>query len=161
MADASVDAVVVAQAFHWFDIPAAAAEIDRVLVPGGGLGIVRNEWDRSVQWVDELQRLVRDQLTSGRHPSRDWRDQLEATGRFEALPEQVVPNPVPADLDTLVARFASLSFVAAMPDSERVAKLAAVRSFVTSRRLIGDDGTVQTPYLTHVLCYRSAGHTGP
>jgi len=46
--DASVDAVLVAQAFHWFDVPAAAAEIHRVLVPGGGLAVIRNEWDRTV-----------------------------------------------------------------------------------------------------------------
>jgi ubiquinone/menaquinone biosynthesis C-methylase UbiE len=36
--DASIDVVLVAQAFHWFDTAAAAAEIHRVLVPGGGLG---------------------------------------------------------------------------------------------------------------------------
>ena len=35
--DASVDAVTVGQAFHWFDPPTALAEIDRVLRPGGRL----------------------------------------------------------------------------------------------------------------------------
>jgi len=52
----SVDAVFVAQAFHWFDVEAAAAEITRVLAPGGGLGVIRNAWDRSVTWVGELSR---------------------------------------------------------------------------------------------------------
>ena len=34
LADASIDAVVAAQSFHWFDPEAAAAEVARVLRPG-------------------------------------------------------------------------------------------------------------------------------
>src|SRR5204863_9196685 len=36
----AVDAVTVAQAFHWFDVPRAAAEIVRVLRPDGRLALV-------------------------------------------------------------------------------------------------------------------------
>ena len=39
LADTSVDAVVVAQAFHWFDAPRALVEIARVLRPVGGLAL--------------------------------------------------------------------------------------------------------------------------
>jgi SAM-dependent methyltransferase len=35
VADASCDAVTVAQAIHWFDLPRFYAEVDRVLVPNG------------------------------------------------------------------------------------------------------------------------------
>src|SRR5580700_5629283 len=37
--DASVDAVVCAQSFHWFATPEALREIHRVLKPGGALGL--------------------------------------------------------------------------------------------------------------------------
>ena len=44
-ADASLDVVTVAQAFHWFRFDEALAEIRRVLRPGGGLAIVFNQRD--------------------------------------------------------------------------------------------------------------------
>ncbi|HWJ96893.1 MAG TPA: methyltransferase domain-containing protein, partial [Acidimicrobiales bacterium] len=49
--DRTVDALTVAQAFHWFDPAAALAEIARVLRPGGALGIVFNERDTREPWV--------------------------------------------------------------------------------------------------------------
>lgn len=52
--DASVDAVMVGQAFHWFDVPAAMAEIRRVLRAGGTVGLLWNMLDDSEPWVEEL-----------------------------------------------------------------------------------------------------------
>ena len=49
--DASVDAVVVGQAFHWFDHQRALPEIVRVLRPGGALGLLWNLLDDDVPWV--------------------------------------------------------------------------------------------------------------
>ncbi len=49
--DASVDAVVCAQAFHWFATPEALSEIARVLKPGGKLGLIWNLRDTQVSWV--------------------------------------------------------------------------------------------------------------
>lgn len=49
--DGSVDAVVVAQAWHWFREAEASAEIARVLRPGGTLGMVWNSRDETVGWV--------------------------------------------------------------------------------------------------------------
>ena len=44
LADASADAVVVAQAWHWFDRPRAAAEVRRILRPGGAIAIIHTDW---------------------------------------------------------------------------------------------------------------------
>ena len=43
LADGAAHAVFVAQAFHWFRVPEAAAEIARVLDADGALAIVRNQ----------------------------------------------------------------------------------------------------------------------
>ncbi|HET9170684.1 MAG TPA: class I SAM-dependent methyltransferase [Actinospica sp.] len=53
--DASVDAVVVASAWHWMRPESAIPEIARVLRPSGSLVIVWNRRDRSVPWVDDLE----------------------------------------------------------------------------------------------------------
>jgi ubiquinone/menaquinone biosynthesis C-methylase UbiE len=45
--DQSVDVVVAAQAFHWFDAVAAAKEIRRVLKPGGRMGLIWNVRDQT------------------------------------------------------------------------------------------------------------------
>ncbi len=42
--DASMDAIFVGDAFHWFDAPRALREIARVLRPVGGLALLWNHW---------------------------------------------------------------------------------------------------------------------
>jgi SAM-dependent methyltransferase len=155
VADATVHAVLVAQAFHWFDIPAAAAEIHRALEPRGGLGVIRNEWDESVAWIVEMRALVAEH--AGQPPRRHadhWRAPLAATRLFTPLVEEVFPNPVRVDLDTLLARVASLSYVALLEDDARRAVLDAVAGLVADRRLVGSDGMLDTPYRTHVAWCR-------
>ncbi|NYE94856.1 SAM-dependent methyltransferase [Psychromicrobium silvestre] len=56
--DASVDAVLVAQAWHWFEPVSASAEIARVLRPGGWLGLIWNQLDVRVPWVHRLSRIM-------------------------------------------------------------------------------------------------------
>ncbi|MGA7053700.1 MAG: class I SAM-dependent methyltransferase, partial [Mycobacterium sp.] len=56
--DNSVDAVLVAQAWHWVDPERAIPEIARVLRPGGRLGLVWNTRDERLGWVRELGQII-------------------------------------------------------------------------------------------------------
>ena len=81
LADSSVDAVVVAQAFHWFDARRAMAEIARVVRPGGHLALIWNARDRSVEWVDQVWSIM-DRVE--RHAP--WRDERAGSERYLAGP---------------------------------------------------------------------------
>ena len=53
------DIVVFAQSWHWVDSERAGLEAERVLAPGGVLGIVWNQMDVSIPWVHRLTRIMR------------------------------------------------------------------------------------------------------
>lgn len=56
--DASVDAVVLGQAWHWVDPVEASAEIGRVVRRGGLLGLIWNIRDERTEWVRRLTEIM-------------------------------------------------------------------------------------------------------
>ena len=129
--DASVDVVTVAQAFHWFDAPAALAEIARVLTPGGSLAILWNERDERTPWVAEMSRIIRwHERTVSRYQHVDWAEVVAASGRFTALEERVVDWEQPMTRELLADRVRSISYIAAMPEPERERNTADVVALV-------------------------------
>ncbi|OAN43338.1 class I SAM-dependent methyltransferase [Microbacterium sp. H83] len=58
VADSTIELVSVAQAFHWFDRDAACAEILRVLVEDGSLGLLWNRSDPSCDWDRAAHRVA-------------------------------------------------------------------------------------------------------
>jgi ubiquinone/menaquinone biosynthesis C-methylase UbiE len=118
--DNSVDAVVAAQAFHWFDGPAALREIGRVLKPMGGLGLLWNGQDRSIDWVEAIWREVdaaRDDTPSAW--SFKWRDAFVDGCGFTPLTSATFRHEHATDRDGLVARVTSISFIARGPAEQR------------------------------------------
>jgi SAM-dependent methyltransferase len=146
LAEASVDAVTVGDAFHWFDHLAALAEIRRVLRPKGGLALLSTvpDWG-GASWAHELGSLI--QRARPEHPHFDgpsWRDAVQAAGGWTAPREIRVTTSHPADPDRIVDHVASMSWVAAMPERERVQTLAQVSALV-------DAGDTPNEMLVHVV----------
>ncbi len=155
VADDTARAVFVAQAFHWFRVPEATAEIARVLGAGGALAIVRNQEVESATapGVTAALRLVRERVhySSPRH--RVWRDELERTGAFEPFQEWTVDNPVTQDIDTFRRRIASRSFIGAMDDARRAQLLDEVQAVLESHG-IRQGEPFPVPTVTRVIWAR-------
>ena len=66
--DASVDLVLCAQAYHWFDPPKACREFGRILKPGGRLALMWNDGDETTPVAKGYYDLVREAST-GAGPS--------------------------------------------------------------------------------------------
>lgn len=144
----SVDAVVVGQAFHWFDGDAALAEIHRVLRPDGVLALF---WNRRVD-EDPVNRAIHDLVEPYRantptHRRDEWRAAFERTSLFAPLSENELPNEQQLDADGMEARVGSISFIAALDEPERKRVLERARA-------IAGEGTVRVPYRAEVLMWR-------
>jgi SAM-dependent methyltransferase len=153
--DASLDAVFVAEAFHWFGgAPSAVAEIARVLRPGGTLVVMWNERGGSTEppLPVEYRRRVRERReATAEWPYGDgrWRPAVEA-GPFGPLGQASVPNEHVLDRETLLASVRSWSWIASLSDEEREQELAALGA------LLPDDTTWRVPIRVDVYWTRRA-----
>lgn len=144
----SVDALTVAQAFHWFDPAVALGEIARVLKPGGVLGIAFNERDTREPWVADLSKLIRwDERERWRVPYTvevDWAEVIDEHGPQFAPAERYDSTYLqPMDPETLVNRVVSTSYIARLPMAEQEALADKVRDLVAP---LGD--RFELPYVS-------------
>jgi SAM-dependent methyltransferase len=127
--DESVDAVFVAEAFHWFDLERAPAEIARVLRPGGWLAVLMNTpaWEEEPAGFAELaETVMAHRLDNARHPgSVPWREPIEA--QFGAVQEEEAIHEHATNRDLLVEEISSFSAIGGLPPDKREAALAACR----------------------------------
>jgi SAM-dependent methyltransferase len=144
LSDASVDAVFAAQSFHWFDDEGAVGEIARVLSPAGTLVLVWNlpkgPWEPSTEVAEELllrhapsaSEVSHDPLDLGRGvrlASDEW---ALTRSLFEPFRSAQLPNRQTLDRDGLVAYYASMGWLADLPDAERLPLLDEVRSLLSA-----------------------------
>jgi len=150
LGDASVDAVTVGQAFHWFRFDEALPQLHRVLRRGGGVALLWNNRDQSDRLQREISELIWP-LAGGRAAAYDSSRHLAESALFGPLEEREFRFAQQLDADGLAGRVLSISFVAAAPATTRAELERRVREFVAER-----GGAVSFPYLTSVYVSRAA-----
>lgn len=149
--DDSVDAVLVAQAWHWFDPQRAIPELMRVLRPGGQLGLVWNTRDERPGWAKELGAII------GREDSCEVIEVINAGvglpapfGDIESHQIEWTNYLTPQALIDLVA---SRSYCITSPDAARTKTLDQVRHLLATHPALAGSTGIAMPYVT--VCVRS------
>jgi ubiquinone/menaquinone biosynthesis C-methylase UbiE len=154
LADGSVDAVFVGQAFHWFEHGRALAEIARVLRPRGGLVLIWNGWSTAETRVPEpAKKLIRDVLDNpGAEPvadRADWQQDMDASP-FEPVRQEEIPTRLlDYSGDDFVSLTLSTSPFGVLPRDEFTALESELRRLVK--------GSYRVPVETRLLWTRLAG----
>jgi ubiquinone/menaquinone biosynthesis C-methylase UbiE len=154
--DAGVDAIFVAQAFHWFDGRRALAEFKRVLRARGGLALLWNTtpWEtRETPWFATVDDLLHDRrvdlATLRRNASGRWREAFEDEHDFEPLEEASFDNPQESSRREFVDSLASRSYIAVLEPPERAAVLAGLEELLDRFDAPVDGDRVSIPMRTH------------
>ena len=146
LGDASVDAVIAGQAFHWFDLDRALPEIARVLRPGGHVCLTWNYRNEKIPWVRRLGTLIGTQ-----EHQQDPAQALIFSELFGFVEDKEFSHWQVIDRKSIQDLVLSRSNVAVLDEQGRAAKLAEVLAFYDEYGR-GMDG-MQLPYVTR--CYRA------
>ena len=154
--DGFADAVVAAQAFHWFRPGPALREIARVLRPGGGLALVWNTRDESVPVVRRLSEVLhryRGSAPWAREAA--WRAAFDRPrSSFGRLRHRRYRHVQRLDPTTFVDRALSVSYVAARPARERRRIAREVAAILEEDPATRDRATIALPYATDLYWTR-------
>ena len=127
LADASVDAVFVAEAFHWFDSAAAVAELARVLRVGGAVVVCFNEYNAYDPPIGDAARAALEERWSRLPPpggpkvqSGEWKLGFEGQP-FTRLAERAIDYEHITNREGVAAYYVSVSSMGSLTEAERLA----------------------------------------
>jgi SAM-dependent methyltransferase len=150
--DNSVDAVLVAQAWHWVDPARAVPEVARVLRPGGQLGMLWNIRDERADWVAGLGAILRQ--SDGAHAVSSNVSAAPRVGPpFGQLERRDIAWVHHLSPGALVDMVSSRSYVSTMSPADREKLLNDLRHLMRTHRALAGAGEIALPYVTR--CWRT------
>jgi ubiquinone/menaquinone biosynthesis C-methylase UbiE len=146
--DGSLDAVTVAQAFHWFDAEAALPELRRALRPGGRLGLLWNARDRGVDWVDRIWGVLdRVEKKAPWREHESWSENdLPFDRWFGDVHHGLFHQEQPLTPEDVVGRFKGVSHVAVLPPDEQARVLGEVGEILATHPDTAGRTELRIPY---------------
>lgn len=147
----SVDAVLCAQAFHWFANIETLDEIYRILKPQGHLGLVWNQRDESVDWVKALADLLATlEGDTPRYHSGQWKQVFEQQHLFQLKSCQTFTQVQTGTVENVVSkRLMSTSFIATMPQQEQAKLKQKFEQIVFEHTGKSAQDEIDFPYVTY------------
>lgn len=152
MPDATVDVVSVAQAFHWFDREPACAEIRRVLIPEGTLGLLWNRADPACSWDQACSRIAHPWLSDEMPVSSSAQDMLPG---FAAPEHREVPWRERISRADYIARWLTVSTFLAASEQQRARMVADVEQVLDTDPATAGRDEFDLPQITDVYVYRA------
>jgi SAM-dependent methyltransferase len=131
----SIDAITVAQAFHWFDARRTLAEFHRVLRAGGRFALIWNRRRLDQPLHREISAVIEPyRRDTPSHQRDEWREPVASSRLFASVSELELPTDQELDVDGVVDRVGSTSFIAALDERERSDVLERIRELATGWR---------------------------
>jgi len=149
LADASADLITFAQSWHWVDVPAASAEVARVLRPGGALALIWNIRDPEVEWVERLGEVMG---SSKAEQYRSHKPLVALPLTIRDYAEFLWENPMTRE--QLIAMVTSRSYVITMSAPDREVLLARLDELLDTHPDLAGRIDYRMPYRTRVSIAR-------
>jgi SAM-dependent methyltransferase len=144
-----VDALICAQAFHWFATRAALAEISRVLKPGGRFGLIWNMRDERDPWVAAITEIITPyEGDAPRAYKGTWKSAFPVPTLSPLELQRFAYGHTGSPEDVIVNRTLSTSFIAKLPHAERETVARRLRELIATHPDLSGKTEVTYPYVT-------------